>query len=89
MIAQLRIAQTGLALLQYKQANNTFPATLDALKLKNIKDPFSDGLLLYKSEGQDFILYSIGPDKKDNNGSPRQGKQEKDWDIVWHFPGKQ
>jgi hypothetical protein len=88
MIAQLRIVQAGLALLQYKQMNNVFPTTLDVLKLKNIKDPFSDALLIYKTEGQDFVLYSIGPDHKDNNGSPRQGKQEKDWDIVWSYTGE-
>jgi len=87
MIAQLRIVQAGLALLQYKQKQDAFPATLEALKLQNISDPYSDGLLLYKTEGQGFILYSVGPDQKDNNGSPRQDKQEKDWDIVWIFPG--
>jgi len=89
MIAQLRIARAGLALLQYKQTEDTFPATLDILKLQNINDPFSDGPLLYKTEGQDFVLYSIGPDQKDNDGSPRQKKQKTDWDIVWQFPGKQ
>ncbi len=88
MIAQLRIARAGLALLQYKQTEDTFPATLDALKLQNINDPFSNGQLLYKTEGQDFVLYSIGRDQKDNDGSPRQKKQKTDWDIAWHFPGK-
>ncbi|NQT00626.1 MAG: hypothetical protein HQ580_01240 [Planctomycetes bacterium] len=88
MIAELRIVQAGFALLQHKQTEDTFPATLDALKLQNINDPFSDGLLLYKTEGQSFILYSVGPDQKDNDGSPRQKKQETDWDIVWNFPGK-
>jgi len=89
MTAQLRIVQAGLALLQYKQTENTFPATLDTLKLPNINDPFSDGLLLYKTEGQGFVLYSVGPDQKDNDGSPRQKKQKTDWDIVWIFPGRQ
>jgi len=89
MIAQLRIARAGLALLQHKQTKNAFPATLEALKLQNINDPFSDGLLLYKTEGEGFVLYSIGPDQKDNNGSPRQKKQKTDWDIVWIFPGRQ
>jgi len=89
MIAQLRIVQAGLALLQYKQNEDAFPATLDALKLQNINDPFSDGLLLYKTEGQGFVLYSVGPDQKDNDGSPRQKKQKTDWDIVWIFPGRQ
>ncbi len=89
MIAQLRIAQAGLALLQHKQNEGTFPATLEALKLPNINDPFVDGPLSYKAEGQDFVLYSIGRDQKDNDGSPRQKKQKEDWDIVWNFPGKQ
>jgi len=89
MIAEVRITQAGLALLQYKQKQDAFPATLEALKLQNINDPFSDGLLSYKTEGQGFVLYSIGPDQKDNNGSPRQKKQETDWDIVWLFPGRQ
>ncbi len=88
MIAQLRIARAGLALLQHKQSEDTFPATLEALKLQNISDPFSDKTLLYKTKGQGFVLYSVGPDRKDNDGSPRQDKQEKDWDIVWNFPGK-
>jgi hypothetical protein len=89
MIAQLRIARAGLALLQHKQTENTFPSTLDTLKLQNINDPFSDGRLLYKTEREGFVLYSIGPDQKDNNGSPRQKKQKTDWDIVWSFPGRQ
>jgi len=89
MIADLRITQAGLALLQYKQKHGTLPDTLETLKLQNINDPFSDGQLIYKSGGQNFILYSIGPDQKDNNGSPRQKKQERDWDIVWIFPGRQ
>jgi hypothetical protein len=87
--AYLHITRAGLALLQYKQKQDAFPATLEALKIQNINDPFSDGLLLYKTEGQGFVLYSIGPDQKDNNGSPRQKKQKTDWDIVWIFPGRQ
>ena len=89
MIAEVRITRAGLALLQDKQKQDAFPATLEALKLQNINDPFSDGLLSYKTEGQGFVLYSIGPDQKDNNGSPRQKKQKTDWDIVWLFPGRQ
>ena len=88
MIVKLRIARAGLPLLQYKQANNAFPTTLEALKLPNINDPYTDGPLLYKTEGEGFVLYSAGPDKKDNDGSPKQEKQEEDWDIVWRFSGK-
>ena len=63
MTAELRITQTGMALLRHKQSRDAFPETLKALKLQNINDPFSKELLRYESQGQDFILYSIGPDK--------------------------
>jgi len=94
MIADVRITRAGLALLQDKQTQDTFPDTLEEIDLQNINDPFSDGPLLYKTEGQGFVLYSVGPDQKDNNGSPRQKKQETDWqetdwDVVWIFPGRQ
>jgi hypothetical protein len=85
LTAELRITQAGLVLLQYKQSRDAFPDTLEALELQNINDPFSEQQLRYKSQGQDFILYSIGPDQKDNDGIPKQKKQEKDWDIVWSY----
>jgi hypothetical protein len=85
MTAELRITRAGLALLQHKQSRDAFPDTLEALMLSDIIDPYSAEPLRYKAQGQDFILYSIGPDKKDNGGSPREKKQEEDWDIVWNL----
>jgi hypothetical protein len=87
MIAEVRITQAGLALLQYIQSRENLPDTLETLKLQNINDPFSELPLHYKSQEQGFILYSVGPDKKDNDGSPRQKKQKDDWDIVWSYTG--
>ncbi len=87
MTAELRITRAGLALLQHKQDRDAFPDTLEALKLSDIIDPYSAEPLRYKAQGQGFILYSIGPDKKDNGGNPREKKQEKDWDIVWSYTG--
>jgi hypothetical protein len=87
MTAELRITQTGMALLQHKQSRDAFPDTLEALKLQNINDPFSEQPIRYKYQGQGFILYSIGPDQKDNGGSPKQKKQKDDWDIVWSYTG--
>ncbi len=87
-IAQMRITRAGLALLQERMAQGAFPETLEKLKLKNLDDPFSNEPLRYKPQGQGFILYSIGPDEKDNGGSPREKKQKTDWDIVWSYTGK-
>jgi hypothetical protein len=87
MTAELRITRAGLTLLQNKQSRDAFPDTLEALKLSDTIDPFSAEPLRYKAQGQGFILYSIGPDEKDNDGSPKEKKQEKDWDIVWSYTG--
>jgi hypothetical protein len=86
-IAEMRITRAGMAVLQDKKTEGAFPQTLANLKLKDIGDPFSDGPLLYRPSQNGFILYSVGPDQKDNNGSPKQKKQKTDWDIVWQFPG--
>jgi hypothetical protein len=88
VIAQMRITRAGLALLQDKKAQGAFPQAIESLKPKDLNDPFSNGPLLYRPNPSGFILYSVGPDQKDNGGSPRGKKQKTDWDIVWQFPGE-
>jgi hypothetical protein len=87
VIAQMHITRTGLAVLQEKKTQGAFPETLEKLKLKSLDDPFSTEQLRYKPQGQGFILYSVGPDQKDNGGSPKEKKQKTDWDIVWAYTG--
>jgi hypothetical protein len=86
MVAQMCVTRAGLAVLQDSKTQGAFPQTLESLKLKDLNDPFSNGPLLYRPGPNGFILYSVGPDQKDNNGSPKQKKQEGEWDIVWQFP---
>lgn len=86
MIAQVRVTRTGLALLKSRKAGGSFPNTLQELALKQADDPFSKGALVYKSGPEGFILYSVGPDGKDNDGALKQKNQKTDWDIVWKFP---
>ncbi len=87
MVADVRVARTGLALLQYRQTHGSFPQTLDALRLADVTDPFTGKPLFYRRDDKGFILYSVGGDLKDNDGSPKQPKQQADYDIVWRFPG--
>jgi len=88
MVAEMHVTQTGLALLQYRKTHQAFPDVLDALALQYSQDPFSQGLLLYRPEGEGFILYSVGPDQKDNSGRPRQRKGNAEYDLVWRFPSQ-
>lgn len=86
MLAELHITRTGLTLLQYKRSEGAFPDTLETLKLSNTNDPFSNESLRYKPQEEGFVLYSVGSDQKDNDGSPKQKDQKDNWDIVWRFP---
>ncbi len=90
----LRLTRAGLALLQYKQAHGAFPETLDALGLEGLIDPYAEGPLHYRPEGQGFVVYSVGDDRKDNDGTPEpERRRDSDprskplaYDEVWRFP---
>jgi hypothetical protein len=96
MAAQTRMTRAGLALLQYRAAHGAFPATLDALDLEGMSDPFIQGPLHYRAEGDGFIIYSVGEDQKDNGGTPRlerrdsdpRKKRHEEYDILWRFPSQ-
>ena len=69
-----------LALRRYRLEKNEYPANLDELiaagYLKELPvDPFSDKPLVYKKTGDDFALYSVGPNFKDDGGE--SGKDSK------------
>jgi len=64
-----------LALHAYQLDHGSYPATLTALVpgyLNSIPDdPFAlNGPLRYRLKGQQYVLYSIGPDGKDDGGVP-------------------
>jgi len=86
VVADVRITRTGLALLRYRETHGNFPETLDALRLRDVSDPFNGKPLVYRSDGRGFVVYSVGEDLKDNGGNPRQPKLKTDYDILWRFP---
>jgi len=64
---------TILALLRWRLENNQYPAALGELVaaglLKELPtDPWSDKPLVYKKTNDDFTLYSVGPNFKDDAG---------------------
>jgi hypothetical protein len=67
--------QITIELMLYKQKNGRFPGQLDELpddeKLKILRsDPYREEALVFKSLGDKFQLYSVGPNGKDDGGSP-------------------
>jgi hypothetical protein len=92
-LTALRLTRAGLALLRYKQARGAFPETLAALGLEGLTDPYTEEPLHYRPEGQGFVVYSVGEDRKDNDGTAQPEKRSSDprakvlaYDEVWRFP---
>ncbi len=64
---------TTLALLRYKNDKGVLPDDLHVLVSAGYvqrvpMDPYSDKSLIYKRTGNDFTLYSVGPDFEDDGG---------------------
>ena len=84
--ASVRVTRAGLALLRYRQTHGAWPPTLDALRLKDLSDPFIQQALHYRAEGEGFVVYSVDEDLKDNGGIPEPLERRGGRDIVWRFP---
>jgi len=79
-----------LALLRYKQDRGVFPVDLQALISAGYMteipmDPYSDKPLVYERKENDFVLYSLGADFKDDGGKHdrRWGQGEQGGDYVF------
>jgi hypothetical protein len=83
---QRRMAQVALALAACKAEAGKYPEKLADLKphyLKKIpNDLFIEKPLYYKQTGEGYLLYSIGPDMKDNGGKKRGEAGPDRYDIV-------
>jgi hypothetical protein len=84
-LARLRLGLTAVALEQFHAAhNNRYPTNLSELTpeflLGPVLDPFDDQPLRYRANGSGYVLYSIGPDLRDDSGHRMSGK---DGDIVF------
>jgi hypothetical protein len=82
-------AQTAIALTRYRFTHGAFPAKLEALVPDYLDDlpvdPFDGKPLRFVSKPEKFLIYSIGPDGKDDGGSPYDEKSMTG-DIVFSLP---
>ena len=84
-LANVRLALTAVALEQFRAAHdNRYPTTLSELAPDylntTLMDPFDGQPLRYRKQGAGYVLYSIGPDLKDDGGKRMDGKNG---DIVF------
>ena len=73
-----------LDVLEHRLRTGSLPASLPG----DYPDPFSDGALKYRVEGDGFRIWSIGPDKVDDGGKTSQelGKKAPAGDAVLIHP---
>lgn len=89
-LAETRICRTALALSSYERQHGEYPDSLALLSVSDVEmleDPFSGKDLIYKRQAKGFVLYSIGPDMKDDGGQPlvdQLGEPPKG-DIIWQL----
>ncbi len=70
----------------YRKAHGQYPDDLAALGI-DTTDPFSNRPLRYRCEGDDFILYTVGPNGTDDGG--RHGSTWDEGDFrYWPRPGR-
>ena len=79
-LAYLRFGLAAVALEQFRAAHqNRWPAALSDLTPNYLAgtpvDPFDGRPLRYRQEGEGYLLYTIGPDLKDDSGGRLSGKE--------------
>ena len=88
-IAHLRLAEIALALHAFHASHARYPASLDQLCPVYFEklplDPFTDKGMVYRLEGEDYVLYSVGRDEKDDDGAVKdpQAPWDQPPDIVF------
>ena len=95
-IALIGLAQHSMALEAHRNATGHYPTSLVELRKKVDwplpKDPFSGKDFIYNKAGKGYLIYSIGPNMKDEGGKDRRsvrgplakGREPPD-DIPWRI----
>lgn len=73
-LTQDNLLLTALALRAYQQEQGAYPQNLQELAPKYLSslpaDPFGQGTFVYQRKIGKYLLYSLGPDKRDDGGRP-------------------
>ena len=89
-LLRLRFMETRLALELYHREHGQWPAELQDLVPEYLPviaaDPFSSAPLIYRRQDKDFLLYSVGPDGRDDDcrrNSNVEDLNQEGFDIAW------
>jgi hypothetical protein len=84
-LAEMSLLRQALDLKLYRRAHGAYPAALAGTGLPAQEDVFAGKALHYRRQGQGFIVWSVGPNLKDDGGKPpaRSGDIDKEGDLLW------
>ena len=95
----LDLLRVVVGLEYYHQQNRAYPASLQQLRASGWDVPmdrFGEGEFVYKPQGAEFVLYSVGPNLVDDGGEPgrwpfgrtqdHEPADDMQCDIVWQYP---
>ena len=81
-LAHQRLALTALAIERFRNDNSSLPGSLDDLVPKYCdetpEDPFTGWDLEFRHADKGYVIYSIGPDRKDDGGLEKADKKQSD-----------
>ena len=73
-IVQRELLRIAFALAQFRADHDRYPASLADLTPKYLaslpKDPYTSKDYLFRTEGKGLVVYSVGPDEKDDLADP-------------------
>ncbi len=87
--ARVRQARIACAVQRYALSERVLPSSLDQLVPKYLdeipRDVINGGTMHYRSDGKEYVLWSVGWNEKDDGGegSPNERSPEKKLDWVW------
>ncbi len=90
-IGRCRVTEVGLALEIYKAREGDYPESLEALVPEFFSvlpdDPFTGAPLKYQRDSAELLVYSVGPNGKDEGGAdgptPNEREDELKDDMTW------
>jgi hypothetical protein len=89
-LVRLQLMETRLALELFRREHGKWPSGLQDLVPKYLAaipaDPFSKSSLIYRRQGDSFLLYSVGPDGRDDGcrlSSKEYDMKLEGFDIDW------
>jgi hypothetical protein len=92
-LAKLRMAEMSVSAELWKRAHDSYPRSIEPLAAEagqDSVDPFTGKPFLWKKTEAGYLMWSTGPDGKDDGAQPIHDTGDgKEGDLVWYGGGEE